>query len=112
MMGWLMNDAGHGTVDMCGENVSTMDPVVNEKSGSRLLKSGNMNNFSKLLKMELGQQIPVKSCYKLKRDMVKRAQSCLSDVPTHMDYTCWYSQKMGQIPMYNCCGLMEYSPHL
>ena len=68
-----------------------------------------MNNFSKLLKMELGQQIPVKSCCKLNKDMVKRAQSCLSDIPTNMDYSCWYSQKMGQLPTYNCCGLMEYS---
>ena len=39
-----------------------MDPVVNEKYGSRLLKSGNVNNFSNLLKIELGQQIPVKWC--------------------------------------------------
>ena len=40
---------------------------------------------------------------------MKRAQSCLSDVPTNMDYTCWYSQKMGQLSTYNYCGLIEYS---
>ena len=31
-----------------------------------------MDNFSKLLKMELGQQIPVKSVHKMRRDVVKR----------------------------------------
>ena len=68
LMGWLMNGAHHGTVDMCGENVSSMTPVMDRQCGIRLLKSGAIGNHLKLLKMELGQQTPIKSPYKMKRE--------------------------------------------
>ena len=61
-MGWLMNGACHGTVDTCGESAaSSFTPLHDRDRGSRLLISGAIDNQSKLLKMELGQQISIKS---------------------------------------------------
>ena len=73
LMGWLMNGAHHGTVDVCGENVSIMKPVQDRRRGIRLLTGDTIDNHSKLLKLELGQQIPIKSPHKMKRDLIKRA---------------------------------------
>ena len=64
-----MNGANHGTVDTCGENVSMMEQLI--CSNTHLTKSKSINNHSKLLKMELGQQVSIKSPFKLMRDAVK-----------------------------------------
>ena len=68
-MKWLMNGANHGMVDTCGENVSMMEQPI--CGNTRLTKGKSISNHSKLLKMELGQQISIKSPFKLKRDAVK-----------------------------------------
>ena len=68
-MKWLMNCANHGMVDTCGENVSMMEQSI--CGNTRLTKSKSINNHSKLLKIELGQQISIKSPFNLKRDAVK-----------------------------------------
>ena len=68
-MKWYMNGANHGTVDTCGENVSMMEQLI--CSNTCLTKSKSINNHSKLLKMELDQQVSIKSPFKLMRDAVK-----------------------------------------
>ena len=60
LMGWLMTGARHGTVDVCGENLSVMKPVKDFRCGIRPLTSGTIDNNSKLLKMQLKQQDPHK----------------------------------------------------
>ena len=59
-MGWLMNGAGHGTVDVCGENLGVFELVYDHVRGSKLLLSGAIDNKSKFLKVELGQQVSIK----------------------------------------------------
>ena len=92
LMCWLMNGANHGTMDTCGKNVSLMTLLIDNNNGIHLLKGGGIDNHSKLLKMELGQQIPIKSLYKIKRDLIKRARSNSSHYrgPSDMDHSCWY----------------------
>ena len=112
LMGWLMNGANHGTIDVCGENVSNMCPVMDCKWGIRLLKSSALDNHSKLLKMELGQQIPIKSSHKIKRDIGKRRQT-LSNSPVlrsnSFDHCYWYDQRVRKVSSLNACGPIEYS---
>ena len=68
LMTWLMNRAAHGTVNVCGENVNyCFDEGKSKHVGTRLI----IDNNSKLLCKELGQQIPIKSRQKLNRDVVK-----------------------------------------
>ena len=90
-MGWLMNGACHGTVDTCGENAaSSFMPLHDHNRGSRLLISGAIDNRLKLLKMELGQQISIKSKQKMKRDIMKcTLASCRQQIPFHN--SCWLS---------------------
>ena len=57
LIGWLKNGAGHGTVDVCGENLGVFEPVYDRVRGSRLLLSGAIDNKSKFLKAELGHQV-------------------------------------------------------
>ena len=62
LMTWLMNGAAHGTVDVCDENVNyCFDEGKSKRVGTRLI----IDNNSKLLRKELGQQIPIKSRQKL-----------------------------------------------
>ena len=75
LMGWLMTGAVHGTVDACGENLGGFEPVYDCVRGSRLLLSGAIDNKSKFLKVELGQQVSKKSQQKLKRDLIKHVKS-------------------------------------
>ena len=83
-MKWLMTGGNHGTMDVCGENAllhcdemySDVTNVnlcdKNECIGSgRLIDSCSINTPAKLLKLELGCQLPVESPFKLKRDLVK-----------------------------------------
>ena len=57
LMKWLMTGANHGTVDTCGENVSFATDAC---SGTgRLVMAGSLDNQSKRLKLELGQQLPI-----------------------------------------------------
>ena len=95
LMNWLMNGENHGTIDTCGENVSSMPPLNDAKGGIRLLKGGGIDNHSKLLKMELGQQIPIKSPYKMKKDVIKRVRA------NHGDY---YS---GPVTLIILVGIIE-----
>ena len=109
LMSWLMNGANHGTIDVCGENVSSMRPVHDRRRGIRLLRSNTVDNHSKLLKMELGQQIPIKSPHKMKRDVMKRVKSLNPTLaPRNLDQgSCWYDDKIMQSS--SSCGPLEYS---
>ena len=66
-MRWLMNGANHGTVDTCGENVSCFNEGKSKQIGHRLI----IDNNSKVLRKEFGQQIPIKSRQKMNRDVDK-----------------------------------------
>ena len=105
LMGWLMTGAGPGTVDVCGKNVSVMKPVKDRRHGIRLLTGGTIDNHSKLLKMELRQQIPIKFFHKMKRDLMKRNYDDNSHVHERIDYSssCWYDQHvMHAVNFYEC----------
>ena len=92
LMGWLMNGACHGTVDTCGENAGGFTPLYDCDRGSRLLISGAIDNHLKLLKMELGQQISIKSKQKMKRDIMKCAlASCRQQIHIPFHNSCWLS---------------------
>ena len=96
-MGWLANGAGHGIVDVCGENLGVFEPLYDHVRGSRLLLSGATDNKSKFLEAELGQQVSIKSQQKLKRDLIKCVKSqsmsflnphvsCLSSSSSHSNF--------------------------
>ena len=69
----MVNDwSNHGTVDICGENVSYARELPNGKT-RRLAQGDGLNNHSKWLKLELVEQLPIKSPFKMKRDIVKWA---------------------------------------
>ena len=91
LMGWLMNGAYHGTIDTCGENAaSSFMPLHDHDRGSRLLISGAIDNHLKLLKIELGQQISIKSKQKMKRDIMKCAlASCRQQIHIPFHNSCF-----------------------
>ena len=61
-----------------------------------LLIGGHIDNRSKLLKMELGQQAPIKSKQKMKQDIMKRAcSSCFQQVRLPLHNSCWSSFNAG-----------------
>ena len=92
--GWLMNGACHGTIDTCGENSGSFEPLYDRVRGIRLLIGGGIDNRSKLLKMELGQQAPIKSKQKMKRDIMRHAcSSCFQQVRLPLHNSCWSSFK-------------------
>ena len=67
-MSWLMNGANHGTVDMCGENVNSLnDSLIHARAVERVI----LGNNSRLLCKELSQQVPIKSRQKMNRDISK-----------------------------------------
>ena len=109
LMSWLMNGADHGTIDVCGENVSSIRPMHDHRHGIRLLRSNTMDNHSKLLKMALGQQIPIKSPYKMKRVVMKRVKSLNPTLaPRNLDQgSCWFDNKIMQSS--SSCGPLKYS---
>ena len=79
MMQWLMTGGNHGIIDTCGENLSmNCDEIYKETinhsgsqqeciGSSRFINANSINTPAKLLKLELGSQIPIKSPFKLKR---------------------------------------------
>ena len=109
LMGWSMNGARHGMVDVCGENVSIMKPVQDRRCGIRLLTGGTIYNHSKLLKMELGQQIPIKSPHKMKRDLIKTARALDPAYELIPNRSCWYDQRILQVLSLNAFDPLEYS---
>ena len=81
MMHWLMTGGNHGMIDTCGENSSlNCDEIGNLESeqecigSGRLMDASSIDTPAKLLKLELGSQIPMKSPFKLKRDVLKVVQ--------------------------------------
>ena len=77
-----MTRANHGTVDTCGENVSlhcdesyysNEEEIGKDKclGIGRLMEARSINTPAKMLKLELGMQVPVKSPFKLSRDVIK-----------------------------------------
>ena len=86
MMQRLMTGSNHGTIDTCGENLNmNCNEIYHKKinhsgsereciGSSRLINANSINTPAKLLKLELGSQIPIKSPFKLKRDILKVAK--------------------------------------
>ena len=109
-MRWLMTSTNHGMVDTCGENISN---VTNLPQGSgHLSQKGGLCNHSKHLKMELGQQLLIKSPFKMKRDIVKRAEdfvSASSIVWNDNNSCCWFNRKLDIVKEYRDCGPIELS---
>ena len=73
MMRWLMTGANHATVDTCGEHIGS-SAMADYKVIGRRMDQDTFDNPSKLLKQELGMQLPLKSIFKLRRDARKFAQ--------------------------------------
>ena len=66
---WLMTSGNHGTIDTCGENVSLHCKKMTGRG--LLVESQSINTPTKVLKLELGSQLSVKSPLKYSRDMIK-----------------------------------------
>ena len=93
-----MNGAAHGTVDVCGENVNYCFNEGKSKCvGTRLI----IDNNSKLLRKELGQQIPVKSRQKLNRDVVKFMTNTFGEEcsASNVRKDCWKWQNLDYIEL-------------
>ena len=73
MMRWLMTGANHAMVDTCGEHVGSNAMVSYKFVGSRM-NEDVLDKPSKLLKQELGMQLPLKSVFKLRCDARKFAR--------------------------------------
>ena len=73
MMRWLMTGANHATVDTCGEHIGS-SAMADYKVIGRRMDEDTFDNPSKLLKQELGMQLPLKSIFKLRRDARKFAR--------------------------------------
>ena len=93
----------HATVDTCGEHLGSNDLAQRDykMKGLRLCKDA-IDNPSKLLKQELGMQLPVKLIFKLRRDMRKFAGRNLlgSQSMSPLDLFYWYydgSLGLGQV---------------
>ena len=89
-----MTGANHGTVDTCGENVSHARELLPDGKTGRLTQG--LNNHSKQIKLELGQQLPIKSPFKMKRDTVKQAvngfpSATFNVVKDENDSCCWFN---------------------
>ena len=88
MMRWLMTGGNHGMIDTCGENSSLncdeiyyglpkIDHLKSEREcigSGPLMDAGSIDMPAKLLKLELDSQIPIKTPFKLKRDILKVVQ--------------------------------------
>ena len=72
-----------------------------------LTKSKSINNHLKLLKMELGQQISIKSPFKLKRDAVERAQLNMRN-RLAFDSSCWFNKHVNVVEEYKHWGPLQY----
>ena len=76
LMSWLMNGANHSTVDMCGENVNSLNGyLIQARVGERVI----LGNNSRLLCKELSQQVPIKSRQKMNRDISKFMKNSFGD---------------------------------
>ena len=107
LMTWLMNGATHGTVDVCGENVNYFfDEGKSKHVGTRLV----IDNNSKLLCKELGQQIPIKSRQKLNRDVVKFMTSTFGEEcsASNVHRDCWKWQNFDHVEL-NTRNVFFYS---
>ena len=90
-MHWLMTGGNHGTFYTCGENTSLhcdesyyFDSLPKGSKG-QLMDAKSIHTPTKLAKLELGCQIPVKSLCKIRCDVVKASVRNLvsSDVNAH-----------------------------
>ena len=103
LMKWLMTGGNHCMIDTSGKNVS--QDVSLCKGVGRLMQSQCIDNPSKKLKLELGLQLPIKSPFKMKRDIIKMASSNhLPWVKEESDLF-WYNRKVVQ--EYADCGPLE-----
>ena len=68
LMKWLMTGGNHGTIDICGENVSLHCEKMVGRSSDRIA----IYRLTKAPKLELGSQLPIKSPFKYSGDVIKR----------------------------------------
>ena len=127
-MNWLMTGGNHGIMDVCGENASLhCDEMYfdatnvnlcdkNECVGSgRLIDSCSINTPAKLLKLELGCHLPIKSPFKLKRDLVKALRkndrgAREGSSSLNVDNLCyWVNKKHTIVREHWDLGLIEFS---
>ena len=104
-MKWLMTGRNHGMIDTCGENVS--QDVSPCKGISRLMQLQCIDNPSKKLKLELGLQLPIKSPFKMKRDIIKMASSNHLPLVKEESDLFWCNRKVGIVPEYADCGPLK-----
>ena len=107
LMTWLMNGAAHETVDVCGENVNyCFDEGKSKHVGIRLI----IDNNSKLLCKELGQQIPTKSRQKLNRDVVKFMTNTFGEEcsASNVRRNCWKWQNFDHVELNTRNGFFIY----
>ena len=126
-MKWLMTGGNHDTMDVCGENASLhCDEMYfnasnvnlcdkNECVGTGRLQVYLLNrNQSKLLKLELGCQLPVKRQFKLKSDLVKALRKndwgARGGSSSNVDNLCyWMNKKHTIVREHWDPGSMEFS---
>ena len=108
MIHWLTTGANHATVDTCSEHLgsSMLSQRDFQIKGSRLCRDV-IDNPSKLLKVELGLQLPMKTIFKLRRDMQKFARRNLlgSQHMSILDPYYWYFD--GQLNRGQVCSGRE-----
>ena len=88
LMKWLMTRGNHGTVDTSRENVSlhcdetyytkhSDDGGKRDKcvGSGRLIDACAIDTLAKMIKLELGCQVPIKSPFKFGRDVIKRMRN-------------------------------------
>ena len=88
LMKWLVTGGNHGTIDTCGENASLhCDETYYTKhyddggkrdkcvGSGRLIDACAINTPAKMIKLELGCQVPIKSPFKFGRDVIKRMRN-------------------------------------
>ena len=86
-----MTVGNHGTIDTCGENMSLhcdesyYSDSLPKGSKGRLMDAKSIDTPTKLAKLELGCQIPMKSPCKMRHDVVKASirDHVSSDVNAH-----------------------------
>ena len=112
MIRWFTMGANHATVDTCGEHLASMILAQRDYKikGSRLSRT-TLDNPSKLLKKGLGMQLPIKSIFKLRRDMQKFVGRNLlgSRFMSALDPFYWYYDgglMLGQVGSGNGCEIL------
>ena len=127
MMRWLMTGGDHGTIDICGENSNLncdeiyygLPKIYHLESerecirSGRLMDAGSIDTPAKLSKLELGIQIPIKSPFKLQRDVLKAVQKngWGKNSPESLSCSCYWMNKTSNVVVNEYCdvGPIEFA---